>query len=135
MKPSNIKSITTALEAKGYQVYKNTSSWNGKIFYVATHKNGVRIDFAPADNKTTQTLIDEKQYMICHFHNEIRKYESLIAEELVDMDLFNHEYSKMKLDEIWSRAKKEYEESIQSHIESIKDYEEVIADLQELLGK
>ena len=72
--------------------------------------------------------------MINHFENEIAKHEKMIEDELVDMHLFQYSHSKMTLNEIWNKAKEEYDQTIQGHTQSIKKTKEVIVDLQELLA-
>ncbi|MCO8393896.1 MULTISPECIES: hypothetical protein [Burkholderia cepacia complex] len=134
MKPSIIKLITTALSEKEYKIHKGKNNWDGKVNYVITHKDGITIRFEPSDNKTIQSLINEQYYMINHFENEIAKHEKMIEDELVDMHLFQYSHSKMTLNEIWNKAKEEYDQTIQGHTQSIKETKEVIVDLQELLA-
>ncbi|WP_143279529.1 hypothetical protein [Burkholderia cenocepacia] len=135
MKSSDIKLITKSLEEKGYNIIKTTSSWSNKVVYIVSHPNGTRFDFAPSDDKTIQSLINEQKHLLGHLHNEQTKYQALLNEMKIDVSLFHHEYKKMTLPEIWDVVKTNYEKNIKGCIEQSQEVEIVINDLQEILEK
>ncbi|MDN7678103.1 hypothetical protein [Burkholderia cenocepacia] len=131
MKPSEIKLLTTKLEAKGYRIHKGKSSWDNTVSYSATHPNELSVRFAPGDSQTIQTIIKDCYIGIKFANNEIEKYHKMIDEKLVDPS-FVDIYSTTTLDALWDGLKMEYEKQISNKVDFIARTQTVIADLEDI---
>jgi hypothetical protein len=145
MKPSEIKLLTQALEAKGHNVHKGKDSWNEKVRYsVIYHEEAnpnvygsrsVELDFAPSDNKNIAGLLLDYSMKLLDLEYENKFLEVMIKDKFVDTSKVHLAYiaGQFTLEKFFHQVQSQYMALISKNEKSIAIHKRIVADLQEIL--